>query len=105
MPLEVQAAGRPVIAFAKGGALETVIDGETGVLFHDDSVDGLCRAIARFEAIEIDHGWEATCRQNAMNFHKTVFVCGITSALATLGIDVLPKTSRHDPSRDNGNGE
>src|SRR3954466_9350131 len=40
-PLEANAAGRPVVAFARGGALDTVRDGETGVLFHDATSESL----------------------------------------------------------------
>lgn len=49
IPLEVMASGRPVVAFAKGGAMQTVVDGETGVLFHDQTVAGLQDAIERLE--------------------------------------------------------
>lgn len=49
--VEVQAAGRPVIAFDRGGAQETVIDGETGVLFSPQTVDGLIDGIRRFESL------------------------------------------------------
>ncbi|MEP0845023.1 MAG: glycosyltransferase [Phycisphaerae bacterium] len=50
VPVEAQAAGRPVIAFAEGGVLETVIDGRTGVFFHEQTVESLAAAIERFEA-------------------------------------------------------
>jgi glycosyltransferase involved in cell wall biosynthesis len=57
-PLEAMAAGRPVIAFGRGGALETVIpfdDSEgrdpTGVLFFEESAEGLAEAVRRFEGI------------------------------------------------------
>jgi glycosyltransferase involved in cell wall biosynthesis len=50
VPLEAMASGTPVIAFAEGGARETVRDGQTGILFADQSVDGLMRAMERFEA-------------------------------------------------------
>lgn len=49
MPLEVMAAGRPVIAYAKGGARETVLDGITGLHFHDQSVTALNAAIDQLE--------------------------------------------------------
>jgi glycosyltransferase involved in cell wall biosynthesis len=49
--VEVQAAGRPVIALARGGALDTVIDGVTGVLFSPQSVDGIIAAVQRFQHI------------------------------------------------------
>jgi len=47
-PLEAQAAGRPVIAYGAGGALETVIEGETGMFFREPTVDSLARALAEF---------------------------------------------------------
>lgn len=50
IPLEVMASGRPVIAFARGGALETVVDGVTGILFHDQSIEALEEAITRIES-------------------------------------------------------
>lgn len=43
------ACGRPVIAFGEGGALDTVIDGETGILFPEQSAEGLAAAVRRFE--------------------------------------------------------
>lgn len=53
-PLEAQAAGRPVIAFGKGGALETVVDGRTGLFFPEQTVDSLCEAVHRFERASFD---------------------------------------------------
>lgn len=52
--VEAQACGTPVIAYAAGGALECVRDGETGVLYADESVDGLARAILAFEPDNYD---------------------------------------------------
>ncbi|GGK77323.1 glycosyltransferase family 4 protein [Amphritea balenae] len=49
VPVEAQACGTPVIAFGKGGALETVDDGVTGVFFDQQSVPSLCDAVLRFE--------------------------------------------------------
>jgi glycosyltransferase involved in cell wall biosynthesis len=48
--LEAMASGRPVIAYAAGGALDAVIDGETGVFFHEQTADSLSQAILSFEA-------------------------------------------------------
>jgi len=48
-PLEAQACGTPVIAFGKGGACETVLDGVTGLLFHEQSPEAICDAVVRFE--------------------------------------------------------
>jgi glycosyltransferase involved in cell wall biosynthesis len=52
VPVEAMASGRPVIAYNRGGATETVVDGETGILFDDASVDGLIAAVDRFEGAE-----------------------------------------------------
>ncbi|WP_407429161.1 glycosyltransferase [Treponema sp.] len=52
IPVEAQACGRPVIAFGKGGAVETVINGKTGVFFSHQTSDSVERAINRFEALE-----------------------------------------------------
>lgn len=51
VPLEVMASGRPVIAFAKGGALETVIEGRTGMFFHEQTADAVVDVIQRFDAM------------------------------------------------------
>lgn len=49
VPLEAMSSGRPVIAFAKGGALETVVEGETGLFFEAQSEESLNAAVDRFE--------------------------------------------------------
>jgi glycosyltransferase involved in cell wall biosynthesis len=69
-PLEAQAAGRPVIAFARGGALDTVIEGETGLFFHEQSVEALVAAIERFEQSVFD---PAAARTNAERFSNERF--------------------------------
>ena len=47
--VEAQAAGCPVIAYGRGGALETVLDGETGIFFFEQSAESLIEALQRFE--------------------------------------------------------
>ena len=70
LPVEAQAAGRPVIALAEGGATETVVDGVTGTLYQDDSVDGLIDAWRRADA----RSWDpAACRSNAERFSRPRF--------------------------------
>jgi glycosyltransferase involved in cell wall biosynthesis len=69
-PVEAQAAGRPVVAYGRGGALETVVDGATGVLFEEQSVDALAEAIERVGATRFD---PAVCRANAERFDAAVF--------------------------------
>jgi glycosyltransferase involved in cell wall biosynthesis len=51
-PVEAQAAGKPVIAFASGGALETVEDGVTGTLFAERSTDAFLRGLRRLERLD-----------------------------------------------------
>ena len=53
-PVEAQAAGRPVVAFGSGGALDTVIDGTTGILFDEQSVASLGAALQRVQAMTFD---------------------------------------------------
>jgi len=49
VPVEAMASGAPVIALARGGALETVLDGQTGVLYQGGTTDALILAMRRFE--------------------------------------------------------
>lgn len=53
-PVEAQANGKPVIAYAGGGALTTVIPGRTGALFHEPNVASLCEVLAAFNAADFD---------------------------------------------------
>lgn len=53
-PVEAQAAGRPVVAFGSGGALDTVIDGTTGILFRDQTVASLGDALRRVQTMTFD---------------------------------------------------
>jgi glycosyltransferase involved in cell wall biosynthesis len=82
-PVEAQSFGIPVIAYGKGGALETVI-GEnsglppTGILFRDQSVESLCQAILHFEANE-EQFEPRSIRRHAETFSTEVF-CNKMSA-------------------------
>ena len=72
VPLEAMASGRPVIAYGSGGALDTVIDGQTGVFFDTQTSDDLAAAIERFETIE--NGFDPIAiRQHARGFGRDVF--------------------------------
>jgi glycosyltransferase involved in cell wall biosynthesis len=69
-PLEVNAAGRPVIAYNAGGAIETVVEGETGVFFDEQTPDSLAGAIEEFES----RIWSPRLiRQHAEKFDRSVF--------------------------------
>lgn len=71
-PLEAQACGTPVIAYGKGGSLETVVDSPnpskaTGIWFHDQSVESIVNAVQRFE--NLSQPIDATvCRAHAERF-------------------------------------
>lgn len=83
VPVEAMASGRPVIAFGRGGATETVIDGETGVLFGDQTVESLVDAINRFEAIEGDLS-TARIRERAEEFDVAHFRNSMRNLIAEL---------------------
>jgi glycosyltransferase involved in cell wall biosynthesis len=76
-PVEAQAAGRPVIAYADGGALETVVDGITGLFFRENSVAGLKETIKNFLSIENKFNSKEII-QNALRFDKEIFKNSIT---------------------------
>ncbi|MCW5883174.1 MAG: glycosyltransferase [Anaerolineae bacterium] len=69
-PVEAQASGRPVIAYAAGGALDTVIPGLTGAWFYPQTADALAHAV---EATNVDALDPAACRANAARFDVSVF--------------------------------
>lgn len=69
-PVEAQACGKPVIAFREGGALETVLDGKTGVFFDEPNSVSLERALERFDAMTWDC---AVIRANAERFSEERF--------------------------------
>ncbi len=53
--VEALAAGTPVIAFKAGGALDYVVEGETGIFFDSQDVESLCDAIQKFERLDFDN--------------------------------------------------
>jgi glycosyltransferase involved in cell wall biosynthesis len=70
--LEAMASGRPVIAYAAGGALDAVIDGQTGVFFHEQSAEALSEAILAFEA-QADNFNPQIIRAHAETFSTSAF--------------------------------
>ena len=79
VPVEAQACGRPVIALGRGGALDTVIDGETGVLFSETTVESLAAGMKRTAAIDWD---AARIRRHAEQFSRARFVTDIERVVA-----------------------
>jgi glycosyltransferase involved in cell wall biosynthesis len=83
-PVEAMASGRPVIAYARGGALETVAEGLSGTFFTDPSADSLNQAVARAENI----AWNAEkIALHAQRFSRERFLeefsAFVTRSLAT----------------------
>lgn len=69
-PVEAQASGTPVVAYGKGGALETVIKNQTGIFFDEQTVSSVVAAVDQFEKMEFD---PQRIRLNAERFNETRF--------------------------------
>jgi glycosyltransferase involved in cell wall biosynthesis len=96
-PVEAQASGRPVIAFGAGGALDTVIDCETGVLFKQQTVDALIDSVQRFNSMRFD---PQAARSNAERFSAEVFKQNLGNFLEEKFIEHqnthhAPRTTQH----------
>lgn len=72
VPVEAQACGTPVIAYGKGGALETVTEGETGLFFDAQTTSSIIEAIKRFEDMK-DSFIPAKIREKSLRFSKDRF--------------------------------
>jgi glycosyltransferase involved in cell wall biosynthesis len=95
VPLEAQACGKPVIAFAAGGALETVAGVDepsvqqgqaTGIFFHEQTAASLRESLLKFNA-RYDAFDPQTCRRNALRFDRSNYIhsiCDFISSLAVL---------------------
>ena len=75
-PLEANAHGAPVVFFARGGAAETMIAGETGVAFHEPSPDAVARAITDCVSRDWDRG---ALQRNASRFSPARFRDGMAA--------------------------
>ncbi len=80
-PLEANASGRPSIAYGRGGALDTIDDGVSGVLFPKPTAASLSEAMLRSEEIEWDG---ATLRAHAQRFDRSVFAKQLTKLLSNV---------------------
>ncbi|NMC36055.1 glycosyltransferase family 4 protein [Candidatus Beckwithbacteria bacterium] len=70
VPVEAMSFGKPVIAFAKGGVLDTIISNKTGILFKKQSVSSLEKALLEFEKKDFS---AQVCKAQAQKFSKTIF--------------------------------
>ncbi len=96
VPVEAQACGTPVIAYSKGGALETVVDGQTGLFFDQQTPEDLIRAVERFE--QMDRLNPESIRENALRFSVQNF----QDKFKTFVIDAIAEHlgRRRDPTAD-----
>lgn len=78
VPVEVQACGRPVVAFARGGLTEIVRDGVTGVLFEEQTEQSLAEAVRQCSSIQWDR---SVIRANAERFSIQRFIDGLASSI------------------------
>jgi len=69
-PVEAQGYGKPVVAYGRGGACETVINGFSGVFFEEQTSDSLAEAVIRAEGTDFDPAFIA---KHARNFSDSVF--------------------------------
>jgi glycosyltransferase involved in cell wall biosynthesis len=70
VPVEAQLCGMPVVAFGRGGLRDSVVDGETGIFFAEQSPESLDAAVVRFESANLAPG---ACRRNAERFARPRF--------------------------------
>ena len=90
VPLEAQACGTPVVALGKGGALETVVDGVTGILYPEAGPGPLAGAIGRALSTSFDAGaLVANARRFSEPAFRAKFLAAARSALAEAGRDDL----------------
>ena len=98
-PVEAQACGKPVIAFARGGALETVIEGKTGCFFQERTAEALQDALDRAETIS----WNAAeIRQNAERFSEDHFHLLTRQAMTTSAEIARERNARQTATNEQG---
>lgn len=87
VPVEAMASGAPVIAFDHGGARDTVIDGETGILFKEQTVESLCDAVSKIESGKIFFDKNVLVSR-AKEFDVNVFKTKISKIVADYLTDI-----------------
>jgi glycosyltransferase involved in cell wall biosynthesis len=91
VPVEAMASGRPVIAYDRGGARDTVVHGKTGLLFRDQTVEGLMAAIRTFEDKRLYNVDPAVLTAHADRFSEAVFRDGLAKLIpAHLAPGMIP---------------
>jgi glycosyltransferase involved in cell wall biosynthesis len=95
-PVEALGTGRPVIAFAGGGALDTVAPGITGELFAEQTVASLVDVLAAFDARRYD---PAACRGQAEQFSAAVFRRKMSEYITAVGPSLVEAQTRSPVAR------
>lgn len=85
VPVEILASGRPVIGYGRGGLLDSVVDGETGLFFKEQTVDALVDAVERFEASGLGDQSPDIFVQRSKLFSEAAFQTGILRSLTKIG--------------------
>jgi glycosyltransferase involved in cell wall biosynthesis len=80
VPLEAMSQGTPVIAYGRGGALETIEDGTHGVLFHEPYHEAIEQAARQLETMQFDAD---TLKKQAANFSREIFLTAIDKVVQT----------------------
>ncbi len=81
VPVEAMASGRPVIAYGRGGATETVLPNVSGILFDEQSVDALIDTVEGFRDPDFD---PAAIVRHASGFSRDVFIAGLRAQIDLL---------------------
>jgi glycosyltransferase involved in cell wall biosynthesis len=79
VPLEVMACGRPVLALRAGGALDTIVEGETGAFLSEPTAEGIAAAIESFDPGGFD---SARIREHAMRWDRRHFRAELIDAVS-----------------------
>ncbi|MDI6785015.1 MAG: glycosyltransferase, partial [bacterium] len=79
-PLEAMSCGKPVIAYKKGGVLESVVENITGIFFDESTPEAIITAVNRFEQISLSSD---QIRQHALTFDKQQFISQISRYIET----------------------
>ncbi len=98
VPVEAQACGTPVIAFGKGGARETVIEGVTGMFFHHQTPDAVIAPVKEFETA--GHRFDPeVIRRHALRFSRERFRTEFARFMGRAIADFFPGESSSKPPR------
>jgi len=86
VPIEAQANGTPVIAYDRGGALETIVSDKTGLFFDQQTPESLVKAVEKFEKAKIS---PQDCYQNSLRFNNQNFKKNFTAKITELWLNHL----------------